>query len=556
MMELKKESTRQAMPGEVLLGFEVPTGEPVYIRPTHLAIFGMTQLSGKTTTLEALISRSGLRGVAFITKRGEKGFTTYLSIPPYYKERVDWRYVESLLNTALGEKVKYEPRMRWCIMQVSKGAKTLREVRDRAVKRQEESKKDWDKEVYGKLVAYLDLVLPELEKHKFADKVELSNGVNVMDLSDMRLETQQLIIASTIDYIYHNEENVVVIVPEAWEQLPQSRMTPVKWTAEQFIRKGAAINNYMWIDSQDIGGIDKTPLRQVSTWIMGRMMEAHEVERIVKQLLGVRISGREIQTLPLGHFFVTVGDQVKKVYVLPAGIPEAFGEDVALGEIDPQHVKGMVEKLREEEEEVDMEQLKKIEKQVEILQRDVHALYGKFEEFEREFTRQVERLSNLKAQEKIDGEVHDLYAKVTGFVDSTVKGMVAIEKRVSDVEQALGARVQTPVGAVDVAQEQVSLTIHKERGALELKQSDLMGRITIVYAEGLLPKGKAFTWKQLDTILEARFGSREFPGNYKKALEKLVYWGFFEKVQSGRRWDYRVKLDPEEAKRQGLLKEG
>ena len=44
-----------------LLGFQVDSGESVYVGVHHLAIFGMTQLSGKTTALEALISRSGLR---------------------------------------------------------------------------------------------------------------------------------------------------------------------------------------------------------------------------------------------------------------------------------------------------------------------------------------------------------------------------------------------------------------------------------------------------------------------------------------------------------------
>ena len=75
----------------ILLGFEVGTGKPVEIRLHHLAVFGMTQLSGKTTTLEALIDRSGLRAIAFITKRGESGFTNYRLIPPYYKPRADWQ---------------------------------------------------------------------------------------------------------------------------------------------------------------------------------------------------------------------------------------------------------------------------------------------------------------------------------------------------------------------------------------------------------------------------------------------------------------------------------
>ena len=46
---------------KILLGFEVSSGKPVYIPLHHMVITGMTQLSGKTTTIEALIHRSGLR---------------------------------------------------------------------------------------------------------------------------------------------------------------------------------------------------------------------------------------------------------------------------------------------------------------------------------------------------------------------------------------------------------------------------------------------------------------------------------------------------------------
>ena len=327
------------MNGQILLGYSVPDGAPVYIPLHHLAIFGMTQLSGKTTTLEALITRSGLKAIAFITKRGESGFARCHPVPPYYKPRADWQFVEGLVNVALGEKVKYEPGMRWAIMQVCKGRQQLRDVHGAAQRLAKDTKKDFLKSVFEKLASYLEIVVPELEKWTFSDRLDLTEGVNVMDLSNMRLETQHLVIASTIEHIFQSLDHVVVIVPEAWETLPQSRMTPVKWVAQQFIRKGAAIGNYMFLDSQDIAGIDKTPLRQCDNWLMGRMREAHEVERILKQLLGMKLKAEEIQTLPVGHFYAVVGNQVKKVYVLPSGVPEEVGVKVATGVLTPEGVR-------------------------------------------------------------------------------------------------------------------------------------------------------------------------------------------------------------------------
>ena len=362
-------------PGQILLGFEVGTGLPVHIPLHHLAIFGMTQLSGKTTTLEALITRSRLKAIAFITKRGEAGFTRCHSVPPYYKPRADWQFVEGLVNVALGEKVKYEPGMRWAIMQVCKGRQDLREVQHAAQKMAKETKKDFLKSVFEKLAAYLEIVVPELEKWVFADRLVLTEGVNVMDLSNMRLETQHLVIASTIEYIFQNLDHVVAIVPEAWETLPQSRMTPVKWVAQQFIRKGAAIGNYMFLDSQDIGGIDKTPLRQCDNWLMGRMKEAHEVERILKQLLGVKVKAEEIQTLSIGNFYAAIGNQVKKVYVLPSGVPEEVGIKAAMGAITPESVRDEYLK-KEAPQEIPREarDLSEIHARLAILEKEVASL--------------------------------------------------------------------------------------------------------------------------------------------------------------------------------------
>lgn len=367
------------MNGSILLGFEVGTGLPVHIPLHHLAIFGMTQLSGKTTTLEALITRSGLKAIAFITKRGEGGFARCNTVTPYYKPRADWQFVEGLINVALNERVKYEPGMRGAIMKVCKEGKSLREVQDAARKLAKDARGEFMKSVFERLTAYLDIVVPELEKWTFSQRLLLQEGANVMDLSDMRMETQHLVIASAIEYIFQNLDHVVVIVPEAWETLPQSRITPVKWVAQQFIRKGAAIGNYMFLDSQDIGGIDKTPLRQCDNWLMGRMKEAHEIERILKQLLGMKVKAEDIQTLPIGHFYAVVGNEVKRVYILPSGVPEEVARQVAMGVRTPESVRDEYLKREGRSEQAFWEVLglNKVMERMAILEKEVASLESK-----------------------------------------------------------------------------------------------------------------------------------------------------------------------------------
>jgi hypothetical protein len=315
---------------KIMLGFEVGTGKEVQMSLHHTVITGMTQLSGKTTTLEAIISRANRRAIAFKTKRGESGFNNYREITPFFQERADWQYVATLLEAVMREKMKFE---RPWIMKATQGTKSLREVLENVQTLRSETTKQLSENIYTALEEYLKIVVPQIEKLRFSKTLDLIDGINVMDLTEMTVELQSLVIQSTMEYVINNLHDTILIVPEAWEHIPQGRNTPVKLYADTFIRKGAAIGNYLFIDSQDIAGIDKTPLRQCNNWILGRQREGHEVERVREQIGKNKIDAEEIRSLPLGHFIAILGDDVRKVYVLPAGVPAKIGRQVAMGEI-------------------------------------------------------------------------------------------------------------------------------------------------------------------------------------------------------------------------------
>ena len=221
----------------------------------------------------------------------------------------------------------------FAFMKATQGTKTLREVLENVQMLRSEATKQLPENVYTALEEYLKIVVPQIEKFRFSKTLQIIDGINVMDLTEMTLELQGLVIQSTMEYVLTNLHETILIVPEAWEHIPQGRNTPVKLYAETFIRKGAAIGNYLFIDSQDIAGIDKMPLRQCNNWILGRQREGHEVERVREQIGRTKIDAEEIRSLPLGHFIAILGDDIKKVYVLPAGVPSKIGRRVAMGEM-------------------------------------------------------------------------------------------------------------------------------------------------------------------------------------------------------------------------------
>jgi len=505
---------------QILLGYEVPTGNAVYLNLKHTAIFGMTQ-SGKTTGLEALITRSKLKAIAFIVKRGEAGFHVFNQVVPYYKPRSDWQYVEGLLNVALREKVQYQPFMRWAILQVTKKhPANLREVLTRSESCEAEYPRR--KEVFEQLSAYLRIILPELEKQTFATTLDLQEGVNVMDLNDMSLEVQQIVIASTIEYVFKNLDHVIVIIPEAWESLPQGKMTPIKWIAETFVRKGAVLHNYLWLDSQDIGGIDKTPLRQVDNWILGRMKEAHETERILKQLLGVKVKAKEIQTLPVGHFYCALGNTVQKVYVLPSGVPENVGVEVAKGIRSPESVQeflhvtvsngDLMYKAKSEELEIKVRELKQ---KIENMEKDRNKTtwdpkseswtdprITTLEETCREIKEETEkRIAEIK--EKDARDIEEALAKIADF-EKKVEVANKIRDALKELIGPFPVASPSPNGkrTVDLQDEETVFTVsHTERN-IELSTKDQSGQIILCALKDLPKEG--FTQNEVSDALKER----------------------------------------------------
>lgn len=321
---------------KIKVGYKLGTRTPVHIKPSHLITTGITQLSGKTTMQEGAISRRGGKAIVFKTKIGETGFTKGHLIPPYFKERSDWQYVSSLLEATLREKLKFE---RAWIIRVCKNTDSLHQVKINIENELAKPKLRFlSRSVYETLKAYLELILPQLEYANFSRTLKLSEGINIMDLERYSEEIQSLIIRSVLEEVLHNYSDVLVVMPEAWKFLPQGRGNPAKRIAESFIRQGATNGNFLWIDCQDMAGVDKIPLKQVSTWILGLQQERNEVKHTLDQIPLPKKSkpkAEEIMTLKLGHFILVTPEKTIKIYAQPSWVPDKTAVRVAMGEIDP-----------------------------------------------------------------------------------------------------------------------------------------------------------------------------------------------------------------------------
>lgn len=357
----------------ILVGFTVPAGERFEIPETgHMAAIGQTQLSGKTTLLEAIAYRGHLKAIAFITKRGEGSFLTARPIPPYFSEPTNdaekplWQWVKSILEASQQRRLNFEEA--WIIRACEDPhpAKSLADVHDNIKKllagegeyvekgRGKKRKKEWrwhrkpvtgmNASIYTSLKAYFDIVMPQLARLPYTKRLELKPGLNVMDLREYATETQALVIRSVMEWVYQHETGCRVIVPEAQDFVPQGRNSPVKMACETIVRKGAADRNFMWLDSQDMAAVDKVMLRACSIVFAGVQTEMHEVDRSLASMFTPHLKAEDIASLKIGFFYVRTPDvRGEKVYVQPAWMDsEPHAQAIARGDLPMESARQMM----------------------------------------------------------------------------------------------------------------------------------------------------------------------------------------------------------------------
>jgi len=320
---------------KIKLGYEIKTGKEVGISPSHLIVTGLTQLSGKTTTLEALIKRSGLKAVIFKTKIGEKSFTEGTEVPPFFRDRSDYEFVKSLIEAYAKEKLFLE---KGTLMRLCKGSASLIDIKKRVDDELGEGKlRGLKEEIHTRLQHYLENLIPQIQYANLSKTLDIREGINIMNLERFSEEAQSLIIQSVADEVLKTMKGVILVIPEAWKFIPQKYNNPCKRVVESYIRQGATNNNFVWIDSQDMAGVDKVPLKQISTWILGYQSERNEVKHTLDQISlpkKMKPKEEEIMNLRKGHFFLSCYDGVNNVYVQPSWLSNEDAIKIAKGKLD------------------------------------------------------------------------------------------------------------------------------------------------------------------------------------------------------------------------------
>jgi hypothetical protein len=209
--------------------------------------------------------------------------------------------------------------------------------------------------VFGEIQDDLSTAMEELTKLRNESIApDLAPGLNVVDLERYELHVQSLIIRSIIHWVKNHGDKTVITLPEAWKFAQSQRRSPVRDAAEDYIREGGVLENFLWIDSQNISGISTTLLSQMRVWLFGVQRLRSEIEKTLDAIpdnIYPRPRAADIAMLGKGEFFACYDQEMYRTYVWPAWMRSGLhAEAIARGEESVESARAIVQEFDEEHE--------------------------------------------------------------------------------------------------------------------------------------------------------------------------------------------------------------
>lgn len=526
------------MPDRLKLGYSVPDGDETSVPVFHTVITGITR-HGKSETMRAMAQRArdaGYTVLAFDVKNPRDYAGLGDDIPIYLEEHTDPTTLKGLLENQSGMGLNFQFSE---LIKMYEPGDTYYDMLERMAAAMEEDVHPVEEDKLRVLVHLLTNLTEELDRVAISESLALVDGeINVMDLHEVDDSIQQLAIAGSVQQVLDHQQDTIIILDEAHNFIPQRRQPPARDPLVNSIREGAANNNWVWISDQTITGVDKDPLKQVGVWILGKQREKNEAKRVLDQIPGSTSYGSDdVMTLEKGHFVVALDDAQPLVYVQPTWLDDSVAFEISTGSMD-------VDSL-------------------ETPKREANHMDETLQEKETELQEKEQRIRDLEDQlSSKQAEIEALESKVDALFENREEESSAAPPMASIDEETVRQLIQDELDQV-VKEYEVpeSVTVEANQSAIHVKHTvkpiqvstdDLLGKVAYLYSEGELPEDKWFTTGDVEKIVQ----SHGWDDTVKRTsvLDEMCQIGFLEMKFSGRRRDYRLLMDPEEAMEQGLLK--
>jgi hypothetical protein len=374
-----------------------PTSK-VSLDVSHIFISGTTG-TGKSKTMRAIIERSNQKFLILDAKRPRdyEGFGS--DIPLFIRQQMKALNLKDLIESTERISIKKEFPMLSRLIRKSTDWQSLLELA-REIQNNPKTR-DFYKDILETLIVLFEELVAEYSKYTFSESIKLPNKYNVMNISELSPQLQQIVVSSTVNYVHENMKNVIIVIDEAHRFIPQTDASGCMRDIVKLIREGRANGCFLWVADQTVTGVSKQVLKQMQFWVLGRQGELNEAQRTVKQIpraksLGITVD--MIQTLDVGEFLIVTPKWAKKTYIWPLWITEDIAQMVAMRQMDVEEV-SKLEPIGDDED--------------------------------------LKYKAELENERKLRKETEKHAAELTGIVQHQTKELDKMTKRIKDLEERI-----------------------------------------------------------------------------------------------------------------------
>lgn len=321
-------------------------GQRVEIPIHHTGVFGQTGV-GKTRLLKYMLAQAikqGYRVLIFDSKVTGAEFEGIGQDTNFYiEESTDPDVFRSLLEGMRTRGKGNMERYRGGFIEICRDAKTFDDIGKRLEAKLTDPKiRGFTRGMYQEIEYDYGRLMKLLQDEHFPGSMNTAYWGKIVRVPTHRLPNlalQGLVVRSMVEALLRSGmRKVIVLVDEAPNFVNQKRYNPAKDALQTLDAQGRSVEIFGWYSGQTITGFDKSNMKNLWYWVMGREMEKNEAKDVFDTMTDKVVSLNEIKRLKVRQFILSTpeGSTVVMVPEVSANLwPEdgrvhPFGDERAI----------------------------------------------------------------------------------------------------------------------------------------------------------------------------------------------------------------------------------
>jgi hypothetical protein len=299
-------------------------GKQIEIPVFHTGTFGQTGI-GKTRLLKYMISQASEEGYRVLiidskltTEKGKSDFENISTVPFMMEESTDPDVFQSLIEGMRTRGKGDMRRYRGGFIEICDGARNFKEIgANLEAKLSDKKIRGGTRMMYYEINHDYKRLMDLIGNYHFVQSISFgSHKIVRMPTWELpNLNLQGLVVRAAVDWLLRNERKLILLLDEAPNFVSQKMYNPAKDAIMRLDAQGRNRELFGWYSGQNLTGFDKSNMKNLWYWIIGREMEPNEADDAYAVQTYKKLSKDEIRRLKVREFFIATPDFTEKVTV-------------------------------------------------------------------------------------------------------------------------------------------------------------------------------------------------------------------------------------------------